>query len=288
MFNLKTFAAFIFLAFIWGASFIFMRIGVPELSAPVFGGLRVGIASLALLPVLLQNKQLTEYRTHWLKLSLIGVLSTGIPFMLMSFALADINAGTGSVINASVPMLTGMIAHVFFRDYLSKWQLLGLVIGLGGVVLLMYDNMISGTQSSPWAFAMAIGACLCYAVGGNLAKRFLSGISPMTTAASGLLASAVVTLPFAVAYFPDHAVSWRAWGALLTIALFSTAVAMIVFYRLIQQIGPTKTTVVTLLVPVFAILLGVVLLNEQLTAMMLLGAVIVLCGTALTLFARRL
>lgn len=287
MFNLKTFAAFLFLAFIWGASFIFMRIGVPELSAPVFGGLRVGIAGLALLPVFFQAKHWQEYREHWLKLSLIGILSTGMPFMLFSFALADINAGIASVMNASVPMMTGVIAHVFFRDYLSKWQLLGLVIGLSGVVLLMYDNMVSGTQSSSWAFVMAIGACLCYAVGGNLAKRFLSGISPMTTASSGLLASGVITLPFVVAYFPAHTVSWQAWGSLLTIALFSTALAMIVFYKLIQQIGPTKTTVVTLLIPVFAILLGVVLLDEQLTAIMFLGAVIVLCGTSLTLFAKK-
>lgn len=287
MFNVKTFSAFVFLAFIWGASFIFMRVGVPELSAPVFGGLRVGIAGLALLPILLQAKHWQEYRQHWRKLWLIGIVSTGIPFMLFSFALENMNAGTGSVINASVPMITGIIAHVFFKDYLSRWQLFGLVIGLFGVSVLMYDGITSGTQSSLLAFVMAIAACVCYALGSNLAKHFLADISPMTTAASGLLASGVVTLPFVVVFFPSHPVSWQAWASVLTIALFSTAVALVLFYNLLQQIGPTKTTVVTLVVPICAILLGVLLLDEHITWLMLLGAVIVLFGTTLTLFGKR-
>lgn len=287
MFNVKTFSAFVFLALIWGASFIFMRVGVPELSAPVFGGLRVGIAGLALLPILLQAKHWQEHRQHWRKLWLIGIVSTGIPFMLFSFALEDMNAGTGSVINASVPMITGIIAHVFFKDYLNRWQLLGLVIGLFGVGVLMYDGITSSTQGSVLSFVMAIAACVCYALGSNLAKHFLADISPMTTAASGLLASGVVTLPFVVVFFPSHPVSWQAWGSILTIALFSTAIALVVFYNLLQQIGPTKTTVVTLVVPVCAIFLGVLLLNEHLTWLMLLGAVIVLCGTTLTLFGKR-
>lgn len=283
--SFKIISAFTFLALIWGASFIFMRVGVPEFSAPVFGGLRVGIAGLVLLPVLLQAKHWQEFRQNWVKLSLIGILSMGVPFILFSFALIAINAGTASVINASVPMITGMIAHVFFRDHLTRWQLLGLVIGLFGVVLLMYDGISSGTQSSLWAFMMAISACLCYALGSNFAKHFLADISPMTTASSGLIASGIATLPIVIIFFPNHTISWQAWGSLITIALFSTAIAMIVFYQLIQQIGPTKTTVVTLVVPIFAILLGIVLLNEQLTLMMLFGAVVVLCGTSLTLFA---
>lgn len=275
MFNVKTFSAFVFLAFIWGASFIFMRVGVPELSAPVFGGLRVGIAGL-------QAKHWQEYRQHWRKLWLIGIVSTGIPFMLFSFALENMNAGTGSVINASVPMITGIIAHVFFKDYLSRWQLFGLVIGLFGVSVLMYDGITSGTQSSLLAFVMAIAACVCYALGSNLAKHFLADISPMTTAASG-----VVTLPFVVVFFPSHPVSWQAWASVLTIALFSTAVALVLFYNLLQQIGPTKTTVVTLVVPICAIFLGVLLLDEHITWLMLLGALIVLFGTTLTLFGKR-
>lgn len=283
----RIYATFLFLAVVWGASFMFMRIGVPELGAPVFGGLRVVIAGLALSPLLLKPKHLQEFRANWLKLSAIGILSTGLPFMLLSFAAYQINAGTASVINASVPMITGLIAHLFFKDYLAKQQIIGLFIGILGVFILMYDGITASTQTSLWAFSLAISACFCYAIGGNLAKRHLAGISPMTTASSGLLASGLVTLPFVIVFFPNQTISTQAWAAVLTIALFSTAIAMILFYQLIQAIGPTKTTVVTLIVPIFAILFGILFLNETLTPMMLVGAVIVLMGTSMTIFAKK-
>lgn len=283
--NLKITAYFIFLAAVWGASFMFMRVGVPEFGAYAFGGLRVGLAGLVLLPLLLKPKRFKEYQANWLKLSLIGILSTGAPFMLYAFAAYQLSAGTSSVINASVPVMTGVIAHFFFKDHLSKQQFLGLVIGVFGVALLMSDGLQSG--GSLWAFAAALGACLCYAVGSNLAKHYLSGISPMTTAASGLLASGIVTLPVVVLFFPQTSVSWAAWGSVFAIALLSTAIAMIAFYQLIQIAGPTKTVTVTLLIPLFGIFWGVLLLGEEISSDMLLGTVVILLGTALTVLRIR-
>ncbi len=281
----KIIAYFIFLAAVWGASFMFMRVGVPEFGAYAFAGLRVQIAGLFLLPLLLQPKRLQEYKTNCLKLSLIGILSTGAPFMLYAFAAYQLSAGTSSVINASVPVMTGLIAHFFFKDYLSKQQLLGLIIGILGVVLLMFDELQGG--GSLWALAAALGACLCYAVGSNLAKRHLSGISPLTTAASGLLASGVVTLPAVVIFFPPASVSATAWGSVLAIALLSTAVAMIAFYQLIQLAGPTKTVTVTLLIPLFGIFWGVLLLGEKISSHMLLGTLVILLGTGLTILPKK-
>lgn len=283
--NLKITIYFIFLAAVWGASFMFMRVGVPEFGAYAFGGLRVGIAGLVLLPLLLKPTRLQEYKANWLKLSLIGVISTGAPFMLFSFAAYQINAGTLSVINAAVPVITGVIAHCFFRDYLSKQQFVGLIVGVLGVALLVSDGLDSGSGSL-WAFAAALGACLCYAVSSNLAKRYLAGISPMTTASSGLLASGMVTLPIVIYHFPTSSVSWAAWGAVITVAVISTAAAMIVFYMVLQSIGPTKTVTVTLLIPLFGIFWGATLLGEQVSADMLLGTVVILSGTALTIFRR--
>lgn len=283
--NLKITIYFIFLAAVWGASFMFMRVGVPEFGAYAFGGLRVGIAGLVLLPLLLKPTRLQEYKANWLKLSLIGVISTGAPFMLFSFAAYQINAGTLSVINAAVPVITGVIAHCFFRDYLSKQQFVGLIVGVLGVALLVSDGLDSGSGSL-WAFAAALGACLCYAVSSNLAKRYLAGISPMTTASSGLLASGFVTLPLVIYHFPTASVSWAAWGAVIAIAVISTAAAMIIFYVVLQSIGPTKTVTVTLLIPLFGIFWGATLLGEQVSADMLLGTIVILSGTALTIFRR--
>lgn len=283
--NYKITAYFIFLAAVWGASFMFMRVGVPEFGAYAFGGLRVGIAGLVLLPLLLKPKRFKEYKANWLKLSLIGIFSTAMPFMLFSFAAYQINAGVLSVMNASVPVMTGVIAHFFFKDYLTRQQFIGLVVGVLGVTLLVSDGLQSG-QSAWWAFAAALGACVCYALGSNLAKRYLSGISPMTTAASGLVASGVVTLPIVLIFFPQTAISGAAWGSVLAIAILSTAVAMIVFYQLLQMVGPTKTVTVTLLIPLFGIFWGVVLLGETVSSNMFLGSVVILLGTALTILRR--
>ncbi len=263
---------------------MFMRVGAPEFGAYAFNGLRVGIAGLILLPLLCTPNRLKEYRANWLKLSLIGVLSTGMPFMLFTLATYQLTAATTSVINACVPVMTAIVSHFFFKYYLSKQQFSGLLIGVLGVTLLMFDGVQSG--GSWWAFAAALGACFCYAVGSNLAKRYLSGIRPMTTAASGLLTSGVVMLPMVVISFPQTAVSWTAWGSVLAIAVLSTAVAMIVFYQLIQLVGPTKTVTVALLIPLFGIFWGVLLLDEQVSSQMLLGTAVILLGTALTIVHR--
>lgn len=283
--NYKIAAYFTFLAAIWGASFMFMRVGVPEFGAYPFAGLRVGIAGLVLLPLLLQPKRLAEYKANWLKLSLIGIVSTGVPFMLYSFAAYQLNAGVLSVINASVPVLTGLIAHFFFKDYLTKQQFFGLIVGVLGVTLLVFDG-IQTQASSLLAFAAALGACACYAIGSNLAKRYLAGISPITIAASGLLASGLVSLPVVLMWFPTTPVSAMAWGAAVGVAVFSTAIAMNMYYQLIQLMGPTRTVTVTLLIPVFGILWGVLLLNETISSDMLLGSVVILAGTALTVIQR--
>lgn len=277
---------FVFLAAVWGASFMFMRVGVPEFGAYAFGGLRVGIAGLVLLPLLLKPKRWTEFKANWLKLSVIGIISAALPFTLFAYAAKDLNAGVSSVINASVPMMTGFIAHTFFRDYITKRQFIGLMIGVIGVSLLMFDGLRQGIGDTV-PFLAALVACLCYAVGSNLNKRYLSQISPLTIAASGLVASGIATLPLTIATFPTHAISWQAWGAAIAIAVLATAVAMILFYDLIKTLGPTKTVTVTLLIPVFGIFWGMLLLGEQLTPMMFVGTAIILSGTALTIFAKK-
>lgn len=273
-------ATYLFLAAVWGGSFMLMRVGVPEFGPYAFGGLRVVIAGLALLPFLLTAKRLQEFRAHWLKLSVIGVVTTGLPFLLFSHALQSLNAGVGSVLNASVPVMTGVIAYVFFRERLSMRQWLGLFVGMLGVAFLMFDGISQGINFS--AFLAALGACLCYATGSNLAKHHLSQISSMTIAASALVVSGLVMLPVVLLTFPEQVVSIKAWGAAVAVALFSTAVAMVLFYNLIKAIGPTKAVTLTLVTPIFGIFWGMLFLGEQLTAQMIVGTLVVLCGTALS------
>lgn len=278
-------ATYLFLAAVWGGSFLFMRVGVPELGPYAFGGLRLGIAGLVLLPFLLSSKRWAEFRANWLRLSVIGFIATGLPFMLFSFALQSLSAGVGSVINASVPMMTGVIGYVFFQDKLLPRQWLGLLIGIAGVGLLMHDGLSQGIE---WiAFAMALSACLCYGIGINLTRHYLAHVSPITTAAATLAVSGVIVSPLVLATFPEQSVSASAWMAVIAVAVLSTALAMVLFFGLVKVLAPTKTATLTLLTPVFGIVWGMLFLGEQLTLAIVVGTLIVLCGTGLSILPKK-
>ncbi|MPV86960.1 DMT family transporter [Ostreibacterium oceani] len=278
---------FLYMAAAWGASFMFMRIGVPEFGAFSFAGLRLLMAGLILSPMLfLVARRRQEFKANWLRLSAIALLNLAIPFTLFAIAAHSINASTASVLNATTPMLTGIIAHLIFKDYLTRWQFLGLFIGVVGVALLMLDSAKQHPSHLNAAFLILI-ACLLYAISGNLTKRYLAHIGPMTTAASGLLVSGIAMLPLTFYHFPAQTISLSAWGAVFGIAVLSTALAMLAYYSVIKIVGPTRTSSVTLLVPVFGIFWGMVLLNEQVTLKMLIGTVIIIAGTSLTQFMRR-
>ncbi|PIE45191.1 MAG: EamA family transporter [Gammaproteobacteria bacterium] len=273
---------FLFLAATWGASFLFLRLGVPEFGPYAFSGFRVTVAGLILLPLVINKRCWQEIKIHWGKLALIGTVNMGIPFTLYSYAAQQLSAGILSVINATAPILTGVIAHLFFSDYLSKRQLIGLVIGLCGVSLLMSDQLQADIGSLAPLIA-ALMACCCYAISANLTKRHLSRISPVTIATIGLLASGLFTLPFSITHLPQQTISPSAWAAAFGIAILSTSIAMIMFYHIIKTVGPTKTVSITLLVPVFGILWGMLLLDETLTVNMVIGTVVILSGTALSI-----
>ncbi|MGY0399275.1 MAG: DMT family transporter, partial [Ostreibacterium sp.] len=200
-----------------------------------------------------------------------------------AFAIYPLYARVPSTIHASVPIMTGVIAHVFFRDYLTKRQLIGLIIGLLGVALLMFQQL-QNNIGSLHAFIVALLACLSYAVSSNLAKHYLSHISSITVASSGLLISGILALPIVILTFPDRLISTKAWLALLGIAMLSTAIAMILFYQILKAIGPTKTSTQTLLLPISGIFWGILLLDEKLSISMLIGTVIILLGTAISIF----
>lgn len=286
MSNFRLTVYFLFTAAVWGASFLFLRIGVPEFGPYAFACLRALIAACVLLPFVLNRTHWQEIKTHWLALSALGILNMGIPFTLFSYAAQSTQASVLSVINASVPLLTGAIAHLFFRDLLNRRQILGLLIGVIGVTLLVWDSH-QATNDSFLAMLAAFVACLCYAISANLTKRYFTEIRPMSLAAVGILASGLLILPLMLTHLPEQSISLKAWGAVIAIAVFSTAMAMILFYQILKTIGPTKTVSLTLLIPMFGMLWGVTLLDEHLSVAMIVGAAIILLGTALAVFSKK-
>ena len=161
---------FLTLSFMWSLSFIFYRVGVPEFGSLAFASLRVILAGLTMLVfVLLKKKNREGIRENWKMLTLVGLFSAAIPFVLFSLSARSVNAGVLAVLNASVPMMSGFIASTFFKDRLSKKQILGLVIGVIGVIILMSENLFGEQAATSGSGLLSMGyallACVGYAVG---------------------------------------------------------------------------------------------------------------------------
>ncbi|MEO5796211.1 MAG: DMT family transporter [Rhodoferax sp.] len=276
---------FLLLAAVWGASFLFMRTASVEMGAVPTAAVRVAIAALTLLPLLVWRGQMPALRQHWKPVLLVGMLNSGVPFALFSFALLSITTGLSSILNATTPLFGTLIAWLWLKDRPNASRSLGLVIGFIGVALLAWDKASFKPDSHGIAPGWAVLACLlaatCYGITGSYTKRFLNGVPPLVTATGSQIGAALgLALP-ALWLWPAQWPSLHAWAALLVVGTVSTALAYIIFFRLIANIGPAKALTVTFVVPVFAVLYGAVFLGEALTPWMVGCGLVVVCGTAL-------
>lgn len=264
---------------------------MPEFGSLAFASLRVVFAGLTMLIfVVLYPKSREGIRENFKVLAVVGLFSAAIPFVLFSFSAQSVNAGVLAVINASVPMMSGFIASKFFNDKLAKKQTLGLIIGVVGVGILMSERLFDeqgqildlGTGLLPMGYALL--ACVGYATGANITRNYLEDLSPIAITAGSLIIASLVMLPIAVYEFPyGKSISLKAWLSVICIGVFSTAIALIFMNRLIKNIGAMRATSITLVIPIFAIFFGYVLLGEALDIGAIIGSVVILVGTYLSL-----
>ncbi|MDO9403811.1 MAG: DMT family transporter [Polaromonas sp.] len=280
-------AEFVLLGAIWGASFLFMRIGTVEFGAVPTAAVRVAIAALFLLPIVWLRGLLPSLRQHWKRVFLVGILNSGIPFACFAFALLSISSGLSAILNATVPMFGALIAWLWLKDRPNGSRILGLVTGFAGVAMLAWDkasfkpDAVSGI-APVWAVLACLLACLCYGISASYTKRYLSGLPPLVTAAGSQIGATLgLALP-ALWLRPSRLPGTSAWLALLFVGVVCTGVAYILFFRLIEKAGPPRALAVTFVVPVFAVFYGVLFLGEHVTAWMLLCAAVIVCGTALS------
>ena len=281
---------FITLSFMWSISFVFYRVGVPEFGSLAFASLRVIFAALIMVIFLLVSpKDRAGIKERWKILTIVGLFSAAIPFILFSFSAQTVNAGVLAVMNAAVPMMSGFIASTFFNERLTKKQVLGLIIGVVGVVILMSESLFSesGTKelsSNLLPLGYALLGAVGYAVGANITRNYLEDISPVAITAGSLIIASLVMLPIAVYNFPYGAsISVKAWVSVICIGVFSTAIALVFMNQLIKSIGPMRATSITLVIPIFAIILGYLLLGEALDIGAIIGSMVILLGTYLSL-----
>lgn len=279
-------AEFILLSALWGASFLFMRLGASEFGALPTAGMRVTVAALFLLPLLLSRGLWPELKQHWSKIFFLGMLNSGIPFACLSFALLSVSTGLSSLINATVPLFGAVVAWIWLKDRPNGVKIAGLLIGFVGVSMLALPQASfkpdASGASSGWAVVACLVACLFYGISASYTKRYLSGRSSLVIATGSQFgASLGLALP-TVLLWPAKTPSATAWLALLAVGVLCTGIAYVLYFRLIDRVGAAASLTVTFLIPVFAVLYGVIFLGETVTPWMLLCAAIILCGTALS------
>jgi len=279
----------VLLGALWGASFLFMRIGAAEFGALPTAAVRVAIATLFLLPCLYFTRQGPALAQHWKPILLIGVANSGLPFALFCFALLTLSSGLAAVLNATVPMFGALVAWAWFRDRPDNSRLVGLVVGFIGVALLASRSSAphaggAGDSGSAQLLGVVacLGACLSYGIAASATRRYLGGIPSLATATGSQIGATLFLVLPAIWLWPSHMPSLHAWLALTALGIFCTGVAYILFFRLIAEAGPARALTVTFLVPVFAVFYGAVFLHEPVTLWMLMCAAVIVCGVALS------
>lgn len=275
------------LSVIWGGSFLFIGVAVKELPPLTIVALRVAMAAIALRLVLsVMGVPMPREREAWIAFLGMGILNNVIPFTLIVWGQKHIASGLASILNATTPLFTVIVAHYLTADErLTRQRFAGVVVGFLGVAVMIGSAALQSWNVAIPAQLAVLGAALSYAFSGVYGRRFKAmGIPPLATAAGQVTASSAVLLPLAL--LVDHpwtlpVPSAGAVASLLGLALVSTAFAYILFFRLLGRAGATNVGLVTFLIPVSAILFGVLVLNETLEPRHMAGMVLIGAGLVL-------
>lgn len=281
--KLKDWAAFIVLGVIWGSSFLWIKLALQEIGPFLLVAMRLLWALIGLVVVVaLRRPVLPRDRSTWLKIALLGVTNTALPFLLITWGEKFIDSGVASILNGTVPLFTLIIAHLFLQDErMTVNRVVGLVGGFIGIVILMGRDVGEASfRSSLLGQLAVIAAAGLYASSSVFTRRQLSEVPPMIQSIGSVfvanmllwLTTPIVETPVILPHLP------LTWIALAWLGVMGTCVAYLLFFYLIQSVGATRTTLVTYVIPVFGVLLGVIVLNEQLDWHLALGTALVVAG----------
>ena len=278
--TLASFIRLITLSAIWGGSFLFMRIGAPLLGPVMLIESRVALAALFLLAVGVALKRRFLFREHWKHFLALGLLNSALPFLLFAIAADTLSASLLSILNATAPIWAGVIGAVWYRTALSPRALIGLVLGIVGVAVLVGLDVSIVQQGAYGAILLALAGSFLYGVASTYAKT-AQRVDAFANSHGSMWAATLVLGP-AVPFF-THPVAWGApmVGLVLALGILCTGIAYLLYFRLITDVGPASALTVTFLVPVFGVLWGHVFLQEPVHVYTMVGAGIVIVGTAM-------
>lgn len=265
------------MGFIWGLPYLLIKVGVEYLSPFVIIFLRVSLAAALLVPIVMLRKEFGKLRGHWHWVIAFALVEMTFTFLALTWAEQRISSSLAGLMIAAVPLVAAVIAwRIGLDDRLEGTRLAGLGIGILGVAALVGFDVTGGTWLSIAALGITI---LGYAIGPIIVDRRLSDVPSLAVIAAALLINAVIYAPFALITRPTEPVPLNAWLAVIVLGVVCTALAFIGFFALIAEVGPARTTVITYINPIVAVVLGVVVLSEPITIGIMIGFPLVLLGS---------
>src|SRR5688572_17499280 len=274
-------ARLVLLAAIWGASFLFNRITAPVLGPVLTAELRTLIAGIALAAYFAVTGFDPQWRRWGRQYVVVGIFSSAIPFLLWAYAALTLTAGLLSVLNATSPMWGALCSALLLRERLNARRAMGLVIGVLGVALV--TQPAGGSELHYPAIGAALAAAFCYGLIATYIKRWAREVPSRGMAVGTQMAAGILLIPFIPLWPPAAAPTPLVAASMLALGLVCGAIAYVLYFRLIADIGATGALTVTYLIPVFGVLWGALFLGETLSAPMLAGAALVILGTVFVL-----
>ena len=277
-------ALLVFLSVLWGGSFYFAKIAVAEIPPLTLALGRVGIAAAVLTIVArLVSAPFPSSPAVWFQLALMAAFNNAVPFVLLFWGQIHISIGLASILNATAPLFGVIVAHLLTKDdRLNAGRIIGLAAGFVGVVVLVGPDLLKELGADVWAELACLAAACSYALGAVLTRR-VRGLSAMTVASGQLTMSTVLLLPVVLMFSRPSSLlsaSAPALAGMIALALLSSALAYLIYFRLIARAGATNALLSTFLIPVSAIIIGIVLLGESLSARQLAGMAAIFVGIA--------
>lgn len=271
------------LSTIWGGSFMFMRKAAPEFGPLALILIRVGAAAMILGPIILLTGKTAVVRQRIGDFAALGLLAASLPFCLLAYSTLSLEAGFTSLINATTPIFTAIVGMAWLGQRFTREQYIGLVLGFIGVGVLSWDRLSFKEGGDGWAIVAALIASLAYGIAGNFTRQRMQDLPPQVVASGNTVAATIIMLPPGAWTWPTKNPSTEAWVCALLLAVVCTAVAYLLFFKIISNVGAMATSTVTFLIPISAILWGYLFLDERLTTRMSVGMAITFLGTALVI-----
>lgn len=269
------------LAAIWGASYLFIKVGLRDLDPAMIAFARIALAALVLVPLAAARGALRGLAERAPLLFLLGAVQAAGPFLLIAVGEQEISSSLAGILVASTPVFTALLAIWVDRDERAEGlRLVGILAGIVGVAVLLGVDL-GGSRAALLGGLAIVLASLGYAIGGFMVKHRFREFQPIGVAAGVMVASTALLLPAAAVSLPDDGVAFAPAASVVALGVLGTGVAFALFYELMTTVGPARTFIVTYLAPVFAVVYGVVLLDEEITIATIAGMVLIVSGSYL-------